>query len=57
MKTKLEKHMKQKNHNFSFDTDGNYLFLDTEKQHVSLRKKYPPSNLQFELEQQEEPNI
>ena len=49
--------MKQKNNNFSFDTDGNYLFFDNEKQHVSLRKKYPPSNLQFEIEHQEDLNV
>lgn len=52
LKNKLNKHLRQKNNTFSFDLDGNYMLIDNERQHVSLRKKYPPSNLKFEIDHQ-----
>lgn len=47
--------MSQKNNNYSYDTDGNYIFFEAEAQHHALRRKYPPSNLSYQLDQPKDP--
>lgn len=47
--------MSQKNNNYSYDTDGNYIFFEAEAHHHALRRKYPPSNLSYQLDQPEDP--